>query len=168
MALRLITPPASEPVNLAQAKNHLKVDLSNDDALIDSLIVSARQRAEEYTRRAFITQTWEWTIGPSNIPYCNVSLRPQVQQINSVTFDGQTLDSTQYSLIGDDLIFDPIVRGSLVIKYTTGYGNSTDDVPELIKQAILQIVGHLYENRESQGIPPLAEDLLSLYKVWMI
>jgi uncharacterized phiE125 gp8 family phage protein len=168
MSLRLITPPASEPVTREQAKNHLRVDINDDDTLIDSLITVARQRAEEFTRRAFLTQTWEWTLLSLNAPYRCVTLRSQVQQINQITIDGEELASTQYKLIGDDLLFDPMVKGSIVIKYTTGYGSTPNDVPESIKQAILQIVGHLYENRESQDIPLLAQNILSLYKVWMI
>jgi uncharacterized phiE125 gp8 family phage protein len=165
MSLRLITPPQNEVVTLAQAKNHLRVDIEDDDDLISSLIVVARQRAEEYTRRAFITQTWEWTL---LFPYPTITLRSEVQQIDQITIDGEELSSTtQYKLIGDDLLIEPTGK-SVTIRYTSGYGDNADDVPEQIKQAILQIVGHLYENRESQGIPPLAEDLLSLYKVWMI
>jgi uncharacterized phiE125 gp8 family phage protein len=168
MSLRLITPPASEPVTREQAKNHLRVDIDEDDTLISSLIVVARQRAEEFTRRAFITQTWEWTLFDYNIPRRSVTLRSQGQQIDQVTLDGVEMSATQYKLISDDIVFDPMVKGVFTIRYTAGYGDNADDVPEQIKQAILQIVGHLYENRESQGIPPLAEDLLSLYKVWMI
>ena len=58
MSLQLITPPAIEPVTLAEAKAHLKVDTTDDDTLITSLIAAARARAEWHTRRAFITQGW--------------------------------------------------------------------------------------------------------------
>lgn len=58
MPLELVTPPATEPVALSDAKLHLKVDTSDDDALITSLITAARARAEWHTGRAFITQSW--------------------------------------------------------------------------------------------------------------
>jgi uncharacterized phiE125 gp8 family phage protein len=58
MPLELVTPPAVEPVALSDAKLHLKVDTSDDDALITSLITAARARAEWHTGRAFITQSW--------------------------------------------------------------------------------------------------------------
>ncbi|MDD3371565.1 MAG: head-tail connector protein [Alphaproteobacteria bacterium] len=54
----LLTPPAVEPVSLAEAKTHLRVDIDDDNALIESLISGARLWAERYTGRAFITQTW--------------------------------------------------------------------------------------------------------------
>ena len=58
MSLTLLTPPAAEPVTLAEAKAHLKVDTTADDALISSLITGARARAEWHSGRAFVTQSW--------------------------------------------------------------------------------------------------------------
>lgn len=54
----LVTGPSEEPVSLAEAKLHLRVDDNADDALISALIVAARQHAENDTRRALVTQTW--------------------------------------------------------------------------------------------------------------
>ncbi len=58
MALQLVTPPAEEPVSLAEAKLHLRVDFDEDDALILALISAARQAAETLTGRQFITSRW--------------------------------------------------------------------------------------------------------------
>src|SRR5579884_3684274 len=51
--------PASEPVALADAKNYLRVDITNDDTLVTGLITAARAHAEEFMRRSLITQTWK-------------------------------------------------------------------------------------------------------------
>ena len=51
------TEPASEPITLAEAKSYLRVDSSGDDALITSLIVSARKLCEEHMQRAIMSQT---------------------------------------------------------------------------------------------------------------
>jgi len=59
MMLKLKTGPALEPVFSTEAKLFLKVDDTTDDMLIWALITAARKAAEEYTGRAFITQTWE-------------------------------------------------------------------------------------------------------------
>lgn len=61
-ALQRITAPTSEPLTLAETKTHLRVSINDDDALITSLIVAARMMAEEYTGRAFITQSWRMWI----------------------------------------------------------------------------------------------------------
>lgn len=59
--LSLITPPASEPVSLADAYDSARVT-TPDDALMTSLITAAREFAETYTRRQFVTATWLYAL----------------------------------------------------------------------------------------------------------
>ena len=69
MPLQLVTPPAQEPVSLAEAKQHLRVDGGDDDLLIGALITAARQAAETKTGRQLITARWKLVLdafpGPS-------------------------------------------------------------------------------------------------------
>ena len=59
----LITPPAIEPVTLAEVKTHLRLPAdATEDAYLTTLIAAAREYCEQETRRAFITQTWELTL----------------------------------------------------------------------------------------------------------
>src|SRR5262249_48627602 len=58
MGLELLTPPASEPVSLDEAKAHLRVDHNDEDGLIARLIGAARGICERQTGRAFLTQQW--------------------------------------------------------------------------------------------------------------
>ncbi len=55
MRATLTVPPAGEPLTLAEAKLHLRVDLSDDDALITALISAAREQAEFLTGQRLIT-----------------------------------------------------------------------------------------------------------------
>ena len=68
--LKLVTAPATEPVTLTEAKAHLRVTGTDEDTLITSLIVTARQAAEEFTRRAFITQTWDYALDAAGLGVC--------------------------------------------------------------------------------------------------
>lgn len=119
MGYVLVTPPAIEPINLDEAKAHLREESNDSDALISTLIVAARQYAEGDTRRSFITQTWRTesfgfpgavsfnallTGHPSeratNINYLRLAHGP-VQAITGITYideNGvvQTLDPTNY------------------------------------------------------------------------
>jgi uncharacterized phiE125 gp8 family phage protein len=69
MPMQLITPPAGEPVSLAEAKLHLRVDFDDDDSLIQVLISAARQAAETLTNRQLVTARWQMVLdsfpGPS-------------------------------------------------------------------------------------------------------
>jgi hypothetical protein len=56
--LTLVTPPAVEPVSLAQAKLHLRVDFADADALIAALIAAVRLKCESHLDRSFVTTSW--------------------------------------------------------------------------------------------------------------
>src|SRR5947199_210729 len=60
--LRLITPPSIEPVTLAEAKAHLRLEISDDDALVSDLIGTARELIEEEVARSLITTAWGLTL----------------------------------------------------------------------------------------------------------
>lgn len=73
MQLSLVIPPIVEPITLAQAKAHLRVDTPNDDALITELISASREFAEGICRRAFCTQGWKLVLDSWPSPAMNIS-----------------------------------------------------------------------------------------------
>jgi uncharacterized phiE125 gp8 family phage protein len=64
VGLKLITPPAVEPIDVAEMKLHLRVEQhrTEEDFLIRSLIVAAREYAESQTGRQLIEATWELSL----------------------------------------------------------------------------------------------------------
>ena len=50
MSAVLLTAPAAEPLSLADAKNFVRVEHDDDDAIITSLIASASNHVEALTR----------------------------------------------------------------------------------------------------------------------
>lgn len=76
--LQRTTQPTNEPVFLADMKNHLRVDIADDDDLIAALIMAARERAEEFTGRALVTQGY--TMAMDQFPfYCPVNSQHYMQ-----------------------------------------------------------------------------------------
>lgn len=61
MALRLIVAPGIEPVSVADAKLHCRVDTSDEDASFTRWIQGAREQAEHILERSLLPQTWEVT-----------------------------------------------------------------------------------------------------------
>ncbi|OLP61851.1 hypothetical protein BJF93_19390 [Xaviernesmea oryzae] len=57
MTLSELTPPAGEPLTLAEAKAHLRLDTNDEDQLIAALILTVRQHLERQTGLALITRT---------------------------------------------------------------------------------------------------------------
>jgi uncharacterized phiE125 gp8 family phage protein len=178
MSLQLVTPPAAEPVTLADAKLHLKIDTSDDDALITRLITAARARAEWHTGRALNTQSWIlwldcWpSCGVIEIPL------PPLQDVSSVTVyapdDSATvLDAATYQvdaasaparLTLKSTVLPPTnlrAINSVAIAFTAGYGDAADDVPGGFRAAILELVAFLYEHRGEAPVE-LPLDVLAL------
>src|ERR1700743_40270 len=96
MPLQLTPPPTIEPITLDEAKAHLKVDTTDDDALIGAIISAARSKAEWNTGRAFITQGGPYAV--DGWPADNVFELPfpPLQSVTSVT--ATALDDTATAL----------------------------------------------------------------------
>jgi uncharacterized phiE125 gp8 family phage protein len=163
-SLVLQTPPALEPVTLAEFKSHARIDGTADDILATGLIIAARQWVEQYTRRALITQTWRlWLDAPPDARSINLPHSP-VLTVNSLQYFDEADAATVWS-IGNyfvDLASQPArlalrngavwplpIRSTngLMIEYSAGYGATAAAVPEALKLAIKQIAAHWYEQR---------------------
>ncbi|MEM1421825.1 MAG: head-tail connector protein [Pseudomonadota bacterium] len=163
MDIETITPAAAEPVTLAEAKAHLRVDHGDEDGLIEALISAARADIETRTRHRFITQTVRLTM--SGFP-CRI--RIPLWPVNSVIqvayrdeADAEiVLDPGAYTLIKDRRPREvgpayghtwPIPRphwNSVTMDVVVGHGDDGAAAPPDLIAAIKLTLGHLYENRE--------------------
>jgi uncharacterized phiE125 gp8 family phage protein len=184
MSLTLVSPPAVEPVTLDEAKAHLKVDTTDDDALIASLITAARARAEWHTGRAFITQSWTLSLdawpcaGAVEIPL------PPLQAVTTITTyasnDAATvLDPSLYQVDaassparialkqGVTLPVGLRALNAVQIAFSAGYGDAESNVPAPLREAILDLIANAYANRgDTSGELPLdALALLAPYRI---
>jgi uncharacterized phiE125 gp8 family phage protein len=77
-ALRVITPPASEPVSVDLARQHCRIDADYDDNLVAMYLTGARIEAETYLNRALFTQKLQfavtWAPPPTATPLVPQSL----------------------------------------------------------------------------------------------
>lgn len=99
--LTLITRPACEPITLAEVKGQLGIPDTAHDTVISRRIVEAREWAETWTRRAFLTQTWDLYLDafPDEI---QVPLGP-LQSVTAITYTdsdeaAQTLAPADYQV----------------------------------------------------------------------
>jgi uncharacterized phiE125 gp8 family phage protein len=167
MAINVTLAPAVEPVTLTEAKLHCRVDATADEALITSLITVARQYCENFTGRAFVTQTIEYTLDRWPSGRMIYLPRPPVQSISSVVYYDKDNTLNTLTLTNDYLVdvssqFARVVLprnilwpteilhpvNPIRVTYVAGYGLAAA-VPEYIKAAIKLCVGNWYENREA-------------------
>ena len=179
---------ATNPVyTTAQMKTFLKVDVTDDDTLIDNLIAAATESCQIYTNRYFIntvvtqySDNWKEFYSLYKSPVVSITHVKYYDTDDSL----QTLASSNYIL---DNSYEPArigisVAGTLPsladrinaveVKYTVGYGTASTDVPEGIRAAIGLTCANWYENRQSvitgrtaTELPLSSQYLLNQYKV---
>jgi uncharacterized phiE125 gp8 family phage protein len=165
MAREIITAPTHEPVTLEEAKAHLRVSGADDDIYISALISVARERAETFTQRAFVSQTQAvyldaWPCGDLRINVAPVVAVESVEYFDTDNAE-QTLDPAEYYVDtkSNPARLRPVTAwpdiyarpNAITVTFTAGYGASPA-VPLTIKQAMLLMVGDMFENREESII----------------
>ena len=135
MELKVITPPAAEPLSTAEAKLHLRVDHSTDDTLITALIVAAREHVENYLVGSLVQQTRavylsSWPYAPFRLPCGPVQSIDSVKYTDSDGVENAVSEDLYYLTPGGELCLEtfeswPTARlrgpGAIEITYTTGY-----------------------------------------------
>lgn len=186
-ANRLFVAPSGLALELQTVKEHLRKDTDDEDALIEALIATATEWVETFTARALLTQTWDalWDCVPEagylRLPKSPVASITHVKYVD--TAGTQTTWPTQEWQA--DIASEParivpaygycwpVMRHQLhplEVRYVTGYGEAAD-IPAGIRHAMLLIIGHWYEHRESVsdfqtfGVPLSSEHLLWRFRV---
>jgi uncharacterized phiE125 gp8 family phage protein len=179
-SLKRLTAPAAEPVTLAEAKSHCRVDIADEDTLIQGYIATAREWVEDYIDRAIVGQRLMLTLDtfPSEIelprPPMIASGTATAVVVTYVANDSgttATLATTSYRVDRDSTpgVIRTLYNGSwpshiidqnsVTVSWWAGYGDAAS-VPQRVKTAILMCVHELYANRGNGSIPEAAMRLL--------
>lgn len=166
MSVELATINGSEPITLDEAKDHCYVTGSDWDTYLNTLITAAREYAETETWRAIIDATYEYKLDafPDEIELPKPPVRT-VDKIEYIDTDGntQTLASSKYDADtdgeygriqeaeGESWPDTDDVYNAVTVTFTAGYDGSAAkyELPKQIKQAMLLLIKHLFDNRET-------------------
>ncbi len=186
MSLTIITPPAGEPVTLAEIKSHLRLETSSEDSTILAMAKAAREQVEQSTHLALMPQTRQWRIsawpqadGAFTLALPIAPVR-QVSDIAREDADGnwQTVPADIYDLIESQF---PRLRflerpaaparkiAGIRITIEAGFADA-QSVPAALKEAVLRLTAHFYEQREPytaqrvREVPLSVAALLSSYR----
>lgn len=189
MSIKVITPPATEPMTLTEAKSYLKVDGTADDTLITSLIKQAREWCEDYQGKRFITQTLELVLDAfPTADYIEFRSCSPVQSVTSVKYtNSSAVESTWASsnyILDTDSFVSKIALGynkqwptdtlqpvnGVRIRFVCGYGAAAD-VPESVKWAMVLHMRLLYDDHapaEKEKLEQARNALLSMKRVMLV
>lgn len=163
--------PTIELVDLTFAKTHGKITADDDDQVTDFRLKAAREWIERYTGRAFMAQTWDWTILDGDITHAGPILLPVVPVISvtsvtsyspagaptvmgSASYFLDAASSPARVLLNEGVAWPSGLRlhNSIVVRYLAGYGPAGTDpeqVPVAIRQAILLLASEWNERIEA-------------------
>ena len=182
--VKIKTEPSEEPVSISELKAQLRLDNSDQDSMLTSLIKAARQAVEAKLHRTLCSTTYIQYHDEFENP---IELyRPPATSVTAVTYldeddAEQTLDSSNYNLdlnslpprikLADSASWPSIssAPAAVRVEFVAGYGGASD-VPEPIRQAILMLAADLYEHSEANVEVTLNENktlnfLLAAYAV---
>jgi uncharacterized phiE125 gp8 family phage protein len=167
--------PVVEPVTITDAKAHLRVDTDADNTYIMGLVAAARAWVEEYLDRSLVHTQWTMRLDgfpPNGLD--NLELpRPPMATASAVsavaiTYTTETgavvvFPSHEYRVDRNSTpgaispLYEqawPVHRrddNSVTITWWGGYGEDGRSVPTQIKHAMLLLVAHWYDRRDSTG-----------------
>jgi uncharacterized phiE125 gp8 family phage protein len=162
VSVKVITPPAAEPITLDEAKAHLRVFGPDDDAQIEGMISAARGMLEKKTGRLLMPQVVEFAT-----PAWGYGIRAQAapfRELVGVTYidpEGVTVNMDPASVYVDSYIEPALIGlpyggtwpaaqiGSLrIVRAAVGYDDA-DSIPAPLKQWMLTAIAAMYDHRSA-------------------
>lgn len=153
--------PGSEPVSLVRLKEHLRVESDDENDLLNTYITAARSYVESYCGTPLVSRNVTAKCDCFG-DFCAVPIVPLTTVSSIVYVDeagaDQTLATSVYEVRTDGLHASivlkygqswPSIRAGSRITVAGAIGYAT--VPEGIVAALLLLIAHWYQNRETAG-----------------
>ncbi|MGM0561053.1 MAG: head-tail connector protein [Pseudomonadota bacterium] len=195
MNLTIVTPPAIEPVSVAQLKAFCRIDHDDSDDLVEALGTSAREYVEQALGRTFLTTTYSLKLPafPSHGERIELPRGPlqSVEDVSYTNKDGSTtpVEETDYHVAGvgnvlgmvpslspktrwpDDVADEP---EAVAITFKCGYGANASDTPQRLRLCIKALTAWWFEQREpglvasnANEVPYHVGRLINSAKTWL-
>ena len=184
MPLSLIEAPAGLPVDLEAARAWLRLDTTDEDALLGRLLAAATRRVEFECALAMIDQRWRYLrdCWPREA-VLKLPIHPvrAVESVKVLTDAGlidvdpalwrASLDARPARLRAMPGFPRPAAGIDVVqVELRAGFGAAPADVPADLRQAVLMLAAHWFEAREGatadgwRGMPAEVRELLAPWR----
>ncbi|GLU28767.1 MULTISPECIES: head-tail connector protein [Brucella/Ochrobactrum group] len=160
MTMFLVTPPALEPVTIADARAFLRISTDSEDDVLRRIIKTARELVEAETGLALVDQTWRLRVDrwprsgrlaifkyPVKAVTAVVAYRPDGSAISMEPEEFMLQHGRRPQRVYMAQYPDAQTFCGLEVDFIAGFGETGVEVPDALKQAILTLTAHLYENR---------------------
>ena len=154
------------PVDLADAKAHLRVMHDDEDMLIQRYVLAAAREIEAYCEIALTRQTISLTVLPDygTIALPVGPLAPDAE----VTVNGLPLVGTVSTGRYPVTILDDWTDGPVTLTYEAGFGDTSASVPDDLQLAVLEQAAFAYDHRgdveAKPGLTPAAARIAARYR----
>lgn len=174
--LKQTVAPTIEPITLDEALGNTKVEVAEENTLVNNLIKLVREHAERETGYQLMPATWRMYLEAFKNEI--ILPRPPLSSVSSITYVDtagatQTVAASVYAVstgrepgriwLGYNQTW-PTVRGfkeDIVVEYVAGYGVGQavpqTFVPQMFKQAMLMVLDQMYNVRSDTVEAAIAE-----------
>lgn len=171
--------PAAEPVTRAEAKAQMRVERDDEDDVIDGFLRAARETVEARTGLVVARRAFRLCLESPSRAKLDLSRGPAQAVLAARIFgrDGtpQTVDAASARIVagGRALMLPPVLTGreGQEVEIELDMGLDADEVPDMLKLAMLHLVSVSYDTRgaapatmQPAFMPPLVRGLLAPYR----
>ena len=150
--VQVVTPSAVAVVTVAEYVDHARLNgltVDNQPDLIARQIAAATSRAEQYLRRSLLEQTLKALFTPvanDPLPLLLALPRGPVKSVTSVTSGGSPVAgyAVVWNFVG---LAAPLDQAAEVLYVSAGFGVDATNVPQPVREGILEYATTLYEDR---------------------
>lgn len=166
--------PTDTPVDLPLVKEHLRLTTADQANVLPIYLGAAVEWVETYTGRPLMRQTWRVTLPgfpvrtwlPFSVPFGAITGITYYDTANA----SQTLASSVYTVPTDSEPACVLLASgqswpslysredAVAITYTSGAEDAAN-VPIALRQAVLLLTGHFYENREAVLVSAISKEI---------
>lgn len=163
MTLSYDSGPATEPFDATLYRQWMKLPFADDDALISTLMRSARRVIENYTGLVLFSQIWRLSLDrwPQDrmIPlrprpfarvldaFVSPASGPAVSALNAITYDAVTRSLS----VSKSAPSPGIATNGIQLRLQFG-PDSADSVDPVLRHALFNLVTHFYFNRGDEAV----------------
>lgn len=155
-----------EPVTLDEAKQHCRIDITDDDNLVELYLAAARVEVENHCERMFVAQGFigQYHVvdgaAPITLGRWPVEAVTAVEQIHAdgspvTAIAGWSLDST-FGVLYPPAAGWPVGPDAVRVKFTGGppapEGSSSTPAPPPVRASVLWLTAQYYSNRAAVSL----------------